>query len=246
MKPPQTEGAETRLGVGSACLWAAVSLSLGMPLLAQAEATDRWLIRLTPISAEAEEQCAPTGFLKALPLEEGVTPHRIPARLGQAVSTDLQATEEWTLSIDIPGCWAPDTPLEPLDAPAMRDIHLWPTGSVTGRLAVARHEEVPATLRVRVTPAPSETDAEDADVGHVVVSAGVDAARDVERQRTHSTSGSQRRASSPSTAGMWWSRRRKRAIWGRYRWSEAPLWQVGWRSRRLYVSGLASKSFPRR
>lgn len=131
-----------------------------MPLLAQAEATDRWLIRLTPISAEAEEQCAPTGFLKALPLEEGVTPHRIPARLGQAVSTDLQATEEWTLSIDIPGCWAPDTPLEPLDAPAMRDIHLWPTGSVTGRLAVARHEEVPATLRVRVTPAPSETDAE--------------------------------------------------------------------------------------
>lgn len=118
------------------------------------------MLRVTPASVEAAKHCNEPGHVTAIPTVEGSTPVQLAVTPGEPLRLDLDFTHPWRLAVEVPGCWAPDTLLQPTALPPELVIALWRAGAVTGRLVTERHQEIPATLNVRLTPAPDPTDAE--------------------------------------------------------------------------------------
>lgn len=98
--------------------------------------------------------------MTALPVTEGATPVQLAVTPGEPLGLDLDFTRPWRLAVEVPGCWAPDTFLEPTMFPAEVEVSLWRAGWVTGRLLAERHQDIPETVEIRLTPAPVPTDAE--------------------------------------------------------------------------------------
>lgn len=145
---------------GLSILSIAVCLFFGVPNGTLGEPTKPWLLRLTPSSPDAATHCNQNGRLFALPIAEGGEPAQFPVTPGKALRLDLDPLKEWQLSVDVPGCWAPDTALEPEASRSEYEVFLWRTGAVAAHLMLERHEQVPEALEVRLTPAPGQTDAE--------------------------------------------------------------------------------------
>lgn len=138
----------------------AVCMVFGIPVGTLGQAREPWLLRLIPSSPDAATHCNQTGRLFALPLAEEERPAQFPVTPGEALRLDLDPLKEWQLSVDVPGCWAPETLLQPGAPKAEYEVFLWRSGAVTGRLVLGRHDQAPEGLEVRLTPSPGETDAE--------------------------------------------------------------------------------------
>jgi hypothetical protein len=138
----------------------ALCVLLGLPAGTLGEAPEPWLLRVTPSSADAAIHCNQSGVVAALPVDEGGDPVQLPFAPGRALMLDLDPRREWRLSIDVPGCWAPEATLDPTASRSEHDVLLWRAGAVAGHLVLERHEQAPEALEVRLTPVLGEMDTE--------------------------------------------------------------------------------------
>lgn len=114
------------------------------------------VVRLEPTSPSVAEYCAPSGTL-TLASEGKDEEHReFPVSLSEATPLHLGTAGPWSVLVDVPGCWAPEEALQLSDAPTEITVSLWPAGLISGKLAPARNLQLPDSLEIHLTPAPSD------------------------------------------------------------------------------------------
>lgn len=142
---------------GRLVLFGLLALGLTSPGVAQAESFRTLKLQLEAASPAVSEYCETSGTVTLSPAaEEGVS-YRLSISLGGPSTAELPASvSTWSLSLDMSGCWAPESVIEVPNADE-QTVAVWPAGEIVGMVAVPLSQEVPASLTLRLTPAPSDT-----------------------------------------------------------------------------------------